>query len=130
MPDSSAFFEPVTAVSEPTETRPWGAFWVLEDHPTHKVKRLQVSSGQRLSLQYHHKREEHWLVVRGNATVTVNDRTWVAPVGEYIHIKQGDTHRLANHGDEPVEIVEIQLGSYFGEDDIVRLDDDYQRTQA
>jgi mannose-6-phosphate isomerase-like protein (cupin superfamily) len=112
---------------EPTEVRPWGAFWVLEDLPTHKVKRLQVKPGQRLSLQYHHHREEHWLVVVGDATITLNERTWVAKPGEYIHIKQGDHHRLANASDGFVEIVEIQQGSYFGEDDIVRLQDDYQR---
>lgn len=119
---------PITPpITPPTETRPWGAFWVLEDNPTHKVKRLLVNPGQRLSYQYHHHREEHWLVVAGNATITLNDSTWTAPVGEYIHIRQGDKHRLANLSDDIVEIVEIQLGSYFGEDDIVRLQDDYQR---
>lgn len=109
------------------EERPWGAFWVLEDCDTHKVKRLMVKPGQRLSLQMHHKREEYWLVIRGLATVTVGEKTWDAPVGETIHIPTEAKHRLSNQGSQPVEIVEVQLGNYFGEDDIVRFEDDYKR---
>ncbi len=128
MPDNSASSpQPTSATTPPSDVRPWGAYWVLEDAPTHKVKRLQVTPGERLSLQYHHHRQEYWLVIAGVATVTVDDRTWKAPVGETIHIPQGAKHRLGNTGSQPVEIIEVQLGSYFGEDDIVRLQDDYQR---
>ena len=111
----------------PTEVRPWGAFWVLEDLPHYKLKRLRVLPGNRLSLQLHHKRQEHWIVVQGVADITVGDKTWQAPVGEYIHIPCEAQHRLGNSGTEPVEIIEIQLGNYFGEDDITRAEDDYGR---
>lgn len=118
---------PPSLPTELYEERPWGAFWVLEDLDTHKTKRLMVKPGQRLSLQLHHKREEYWLVIRGLATVTVGEKTWDAPVGETVHIPTEAKHRLENKGNEPVEIIEVQLGSYFGEDDIVRFEDDYNR---
>ncbi|MBX2861256.1 MAG: phosphomannose isomerase type II C-terminal cupin domain [Vampirovibrio sp.] len=111
-----------------TEIRPWGSFTVLQDESHFKAKRLVVKPGQRLSLQLHHQREEHWLVVKGVPDITVADKTWQAKVGEYIHIPKGVKHRLGNQSDETAEIVEIQLGAYFGEDDIVRFEDDYQRT--
>jgi mannose-6-phosphate isomerase-like protein (cupin superfamily) len=110
-----------------TENRPWGSFTILLDAPHTKVKQLTVYPGQRLSLQLHHKRAEHWTVVKGVATVTVGDRTWDAPVGETIIIPVQAQHRLANLGQNLVEIIEVQLGDYFGEDDIVRLQDDYAR---
>jgi mannose-6-phosphate isomerase-like protein (cupin superfamily) len=110
-----------------TEQRPWGAFTILLDAPHTKVKQLTVQPGQRLSLQLHHQREEHWIVVKGVATITVGHNTWTAPVGHVIHIPVETQHRLANLGTEPVEIIEVQLGQYFGEDDIVRLQDDYHR---
>ena len=113
------------------ETRPWGSFEVLKDLPHCKAKHLRVLPGQRLSLQYHHQREEHWLVVAGTPDVTVGERTWQAAPGEYIHIPQGAHHRLANlsptPADQVAEIIEVQLGDYFGEDDIVRIQDDYKR---
>ncbi len=110
-----------------TETRPWGSFTVLEDLPHCKVKRLVVHPGHRLSLQYHHQREEHWTVVRGTPTITVGDKQWKAQVGEHIHIPCGAHHRIANEAREDAELIEVQLGDYFGEDDIVRLEDDYNR---
>jgi mannose-6-phosphate isomerase-like protein (cupin superfamily) len=100
---------------------------VLVDAPTHKVKQLQVTPGHRLSLQRHQHRQEHWVVAQGLATITVDDRTWDAPAGEMIFIPQGAVHRLANHGTDIVILIELQLGTYFGEDDIERLQDDYQR---
>lgn len=109
------------------EERPWGGFWVLQDEPHFKVKKLLVHPGHRLSLQLHHQREEHWVVVQGTPTITVGDQTWQAQGGEYIHIPTETRHRLENRGPEPVEIIEVQRGSYFGEDDIVRYDDDYNR---
>ena len=110
-----------------TENRPWGSFTVLLDAPHTKVKQLMVNQGQRLSLQLHHQRAEHWIVVKGVATVTVAEKTWEASVGETIYIPTKAQHRLANLGQETVEIIEVQLGDYFGEDDIVRLQDDYSR---
>lgn len=113
--------------SERFERRPWGSFTVLEDQPHYKAKQILVDPGQRLSLQMHHKREEHWIVVRGVAEITVGEKVWQAKAGEYIHIPKGEKHRLANPGTTPVEMIEVQLGEYFGEDDIVRFSDDYQR---
>jgi mannose-6-phosphate isomerase-like protein (cupin superfamily) len=109
------------------EARPWGNFLVLRDEPHYKLKQLQVTPGHRLSLQKHNQREEHWLVTRGTPEITVGERTWVAHPGEYIHIPKQAQHRLANLGSELVELIEVQLGEYFGEDDIIRLQDDYAR---
>ncbi len=111
-----------------TETRPWGSFTILEDLPHCKVKRLVVHSGHRLSLQYHQQREEHWTVIRGTPTITVGEKQWVAQVGEHIHIPREAHHRIANEVKEDAELIEVQLGDYFGEDDIVRLEDDYNRS--
>jgi mannose-1-phosphate guanylyltransferase/mannose-6-phosphate isomerase len=113
--------------AQATEQRPWGSFTVLQDLPHYKLKQLRVTPGNRLSLQMHDKREEHWLVTRGTPQVTVGDRTWQAQVGEYIFIPKQARHRLANPGTEEVEIIEVQLGEYFGEDDIQRFEDDYNR---
>ncbi len=110
-----------------TEERPWGSFTVLMDLPTYKVKRIVVLPGQRLSLQMHHKREEHWMMTRGHAEVTVGEETRPRHAGEYIFIPREAKHRIANPGPEPVEFIEVQLGDYFGEDDIVRYQDDYNR---
>jgi mannose-6-phosphate isomerase-like protein (cupin superfamily) len=110
-----------------SEERPWGSFTVLEDAPHFKLKKLRVKPGHRLSLQLHYKREEHWIVTQGRPEITVDEKTWVATVGDYIHIPQTSKHRLANPGEEWVEIIEVQQGSYFGEDDIVRFSDDYNR---
>ncbi|MDH4379353.1 MAG: phosphomannose isomerase type II C-terminal cupin domain [Vampirovibrionales bacterium] len=120
---------PVSLNRPPDDVRPWGCFWVLVDAPTHKVKQLQVTPGHRLSLQRHKHRQEHWVVAQGLATITVDDRTWDAPAGEMIFIPQGAVHRLANHGTEIVTLIELQLGTYFGEDDIERLQDDYKRQE-
>lgn len=110
------------------EERPWGNFLVLRDEPHFKLKQIQVLAGQRLSLQLHHKRLEHWLVTAGTPTITVGEKTWEAQPGEHIFIPQGAQHRLANLTQTLVEIVEVQRGTYFGEDDIERLQDDYQRS--
>lgn len=109
------------------ENRPWGNFLVLNDAPHYKLKQLQVKPGQRLSLQYHHKREEHWIVTQGHPEITVGERTWQAKPGEYIFIPKQAQHRLANPTDALVELIEVQLGDSFEETDIVRIQDDYQR---
>lgn len=109
------------------ETRPWGRFIVLDDTPTCKVKRIIVEPGQRLSYQLHHRRAEHWTVVAGTALVTLNGEDITVEPGASIDIPRGADHRVRNPGAEPLEFIEVQMGDYFGEDDIVRLEDDYGR---
>jgi mannose-6-phosphate isomerase len=109
------------------EVRPWGAFLVLDDGPLGKVKRITVDPGKRLSYQVHHRRKEHWFVVAGTAHVTLDDVEREVGPGEAIDIPLGTAHRVANQGTEPLVFVEVQQGDYFGEDDIVRLDDDFGR---
>ncbi len=107
--------------------RPWGSFAVLARGDGYQVKRIIVNPGQRLSLQYHHHRSEHWVVAVGPATITVDDRVEETPTGGYVFIPRTSRHRLANDSGHPITIIEIQQGDYLGEDDIVRLEDDYQR---
>ena len=110
------------------EHRPWGSFEVLRDTDDFKSKILRVAPGQRLSYQSHRHRSEHWVVVKGRPEVVLDDEILGPRPGEAVYIPQGAKHRIANPTDEWVEIVEVQLGSYFGEDDIVRYEDDYDRT--
>lgn len=110
-----------------SETRPWGKFEVFADEAHMKLKRLVVAPGKRLSYQSHKQRSEHWVVVKGTATVTIDDTTREYKYGDYIHVAQGAKHRLANLGSEMVEVIEVQIGTYFGEDDIVRYHDDHGR---
>jgi mannose-1-phosphate guanylyltransferase len=109
------------------ENRPWGAYTVLENSTGFKIKRIEIKPKKRLSLQRHKYRNEHWVVVSGEATVTVNDDTFKLYQNESTYIKAGDIHRLLNATDEDLIIIEVQVGSYTGEDDIQRLDDDYKR---
>ncbi len=109
------------------EIRPWGRYYVLDDGPTCKVKRIVVEPGQRLSYQLHHRRAEHWTVVAGTALVTLNGEDITVEPGESIDIPRGADHRVRNPGSQPLEFIEVQMGDYFGEDDIVRLEDDYGR---
>ncbi|WP_457598367.1 mannose-1-phosphate guanylyltransferase/mannose-6-phosphate isomerase, partial [Hydrogenimonas sp.] len=110
-----------------TAHRPWGTYTVLEDTPGYKIKRIVVKPGKRLSLQKHFHRSEHWIVVSGTATVTVGDETKLIRPNESTYIRMGEVHRLANEGKIPVVLIEAQVGEYTGEDDIVRLDDDFRR---
>jgi len=110
-----------------TVSRPWGAYTVLSEGPTYKVKRILVNPGQRLSLQYHHHRSEHWVVVSGIAMVTCGDQVSELSAQQSTFIPKGIQHRLENHGETVLEIIEVQNGGYLGEDDIVRLNDDYAR---
>jgi mannose-6-phosphate isomerase-like protein (cupin superfamily) len=107
--------------------RPWGSFFVLVDQKNTKVKKLVCNPGHRLSYQSHKLRDEHWVVVQGEATVTLDDVTKTYHYGDHIFIKRGTKHRLACEGIEPVEIIEVQTGEDFPEEDIVRYSDDYQR---
>ena len=108
--------------------RPWGSYQSLDIGDRHQVKRIIVKSGGRLSLQKHHHRSEHWIVVRGAALVTVNDMQKIVHENESIYIPIGATHRMENPGKIPLELIEVQTGSYFGEDDIIRIEDDYKRS--
>ena len=110
-----------------TAHRPWGTYTVLEDTPGYKIKRIEVKPGKRLSLQKHLHRNEHWIVVSGTATVTVGEETRLVRPNESTYIKMGEVHRLANEGKIPVVLIEAQVGEYTGEDDIVRLEDDFKR---
>jgi mannose-6-phosphate isomerase len=108
--------------------RPWGNYTVLsEDAPDHKVKRIVVHPGKRLSYQRHSQRAEHWYIVAGTATVTLDGTVSRVRAGESIDIPLQSAHRIANEGDNDVVFIEVQRGTYFGEDDIVRLEDDYGR---
>lgn len=112
------------------EERPWGSFEVLADGASHwKVKYLEVAPGRRLSYQSHEHRAEHWVVVEGTAEVTIDGVTRRVEVGESIDVPRGARHRCANPGDGPLVFVEVQLGDYFGEDDIVRYEDDFGRVE-
>lgn len=108
--------------------RPWGWYQTISETVGNKVKRIHVHPGQQLSLQKHYRRAEHWVVVHGVARVTVGDYEQDLAVGQHVDIGMGQVHRLANLTSESVEIIEVQLGSYLGEDDIVRLQDDYGRS--
>ncbi len=110
-----------------TVYRPWGSYTVLEEAPRYKIKRITVNSGAKLSLQMHHHRSEHWIVVKGTAKVTCGDKTFFVHENESTYISAGQNHRLENDGVIPLELIEVQNGSYLGEDDIVRFDDVYGR---
>lgn len=109
------------------EERPWGKYEILLDTPYFKSKRIIVLPGQRLSYQSHNHRAEHWVVVKGEAEVTLDDNVHVLGVNEHIHIPLQAKHRVANKGTENLEFIEVQTGTYFGEDDIIRYSDDYAR---
>jgi len=110
-----------------TVYRPWGSYTILEEEPRYKIKRITVNPGAKLSLQMHHHRSEHWVVVKGTAKVTCGDKTFFVHENESTYISAGQNHRLENNGVIPLELIEVQNGSYLGEDDIVRFDDVYGR---
>lgn len=111
-----------------TVQRPWGTYATLKQEDGYQVKRITVAPRQKLSLQYHHKRAEHWVVTRGKALVQIGDEEFETCPGEYHYIPLGKKHRLTNIGDSELVLVEVKVGSYLGEDDIVRLDDVYGRS--
>lgn len=110
--------------------RPWGSYESLRVGETFQVKHIVVDVAGRLSLQYHHHRSEHWTVVSGTARVTVGERVFTMTANESVYIPKGDVHRLENIGDEELHLIEVQCGTYLGEDDIVRLEDQYDRIVA
>lgn len=123
-----------TESAEPVETsplfdrRPWGTFTVLDEGKNYKVKRIEVLPRKRLSYQKHARRAEHWMVVEGQAKVTLDDQEIILGLGETVDIPIGAAHRVENpQEDGALVFIEIQRGSYLGEDDIVRLQDDFNR---
>ena len=111
------------------DRRPWGTFTVLDEGEKFKVKRIEVFPGKRLSYQKHSKRAEHWVVVQGAAKVTLDDREIIVSTGEAIDIATGSAHRVENPGTDMLVFIEVQRGSYLGEDDIIRLQDDFGRAE-
>ena len=107
--------------------RPWGEYETIEAGTNYQVKKLIVRSGRRISLQLHHKRSEHWVVIKGTATITRGEEVFDLEVNESTFIPPGVKHRLENRTDTTLELIEVQIGEYIGEDDIVRLDDDFKR---
>jgi mannose-6-phosphate isomerase-like protein (cupin superfamily) len=110
-----------------SDERPWGSWHVLDERPGYKVKRIEVRPGARLSYQTHARRAEHWTVVTGTATCRVDGETIELAAGESLDIPLGTPHRIANLGSDDLVVIEVQSGDYLGEDDIVRLEDDYGR---
>jgi len=113
-----------------SDVRPWGQFEVLSEVDNHKVKRLTVTPGGQLSRQYHNHREEHWVIVSGNATVELDGVVTTMGPGESCDVPVGCVHRLGNETDAPLVLIEVQTGRYLGEDDIVRLVDNYGRAEV
>ncbi len=110
-----------------TEMRPWGSFTTLEEGPGYKIKRIEVNPGHRLSLQMHHHRSEHWIVVSGTAKVTCGDKEEILAANQSTYVPQCTPHRLENPGVIKLILIEVQNGEYLGEDDIIRFQDDYSR---
>lgn len=110
-----------------TETRPWGSFTTLEEGTGYKIKRIEVHPGHRLSLQMHHHRSEHWIVVSGTAKVTCGEDIKILGANESTYVPQCTSHRLENPGVIKLILIEVQNGEYLGEDDIIRFQDDYAR---
>jgi len=109
------------------DIRPWGRYEVLLDAEFSKVKLITVEPQRKLSYQSHEKRQEQWIVVQGTLTVVLDGKVFSIPEGDSIHIPLGSKHRAWNNTDKPVQFIEVQTGSYFGEDDIIRYEDDYGR---
>lgn len=110
-----------------SEERPWGRFFVLHDEPNYKIKRIEVDPRGRLSYQYHRRRSEAWTIVEGVGSITLDGKIKDYTVGETVLIPQGIKHRIENKSTKKTVFIEVQTGSYFGEDDIVRIEDDYNR---
>jgi len=120
-------YENIKKETATIDRRPWGFYEVLSDTDDHKVKRITVNPGKRLSLQSHKRRSEHWLIISGKGVVTLNNNNYELGEGGSIDIMKGVAHRITNPGDSPLIFIEIQMGDYFDEDDIIRLEDDYGR---
>lgn len=111
------------------KNRPWGGYIVLIDNEKYKVKKLIINPKKRFSLQFHNKRTETWTIVKGKVEITIGEKTGIYSYGQTVSVPMGTKHRIENVGDEDAEIIEVQTGTYFGEDDIVRLEDDFGRVK-
>jgi mannose-6-phosphate isomerase len=129
MPDIQLLPETPSTVAA-TELRPWGSFTILEEAKGYKIKRIEVKPNHRLSLQMHHHRSEHWIVVSGTAKVTCGGIEEVLSCNQSTYVPPCTLHRLENPGVIPLVMIEVQNGEYLGEDDIVRIEDDYSRTPS
>ena len=109
------------------ENRPWGSFYVIHEDEKYKLKRLEIEPNKRLSYQFHEKRSETWVIINGSPSITINDITKTFNEGDTIIIPVGTKHRIENKGQEIIVLIEIQTGAYFGEDDITRIEDDFNR---
>jgi len=107
--------------------RPWGRYFILEESPIHKVKRIEVQPGKRLSYQRHKFRAEHWLIVQGEGVMTLDGEIRKVKVGDSVDIAIGELHRIENTSNQELIFIEVQTGTYFGEDDIERVEDDFGR---
>ena len=107
--------------------RPWGYYRTIEQKANYQIKHITVKPGKRLSLQYHFKRDEHWTIIKGKGIAQLNDKSIELRINDTIYIPKESKHRMTNNTDEFVEFIEIQIGDYLGEDDIVRLEDDFGR---
>ncbi|MCP4131504.1 MAG: cupin domain-containing protein [bacterium] len=116
-------------MSNDESKRPWGFYDNLADEKDHKVKRITVYPGKRLSLQSHNRRAEHWYVFKGEAIFTLNDDIINLKAGDSVNIGIGEKHRIENPGTEDMVFIEVQTGDYFGEDDIIRYEDDFGRSE-
>ncbi len=128
MEDHIGVYEKISEQRKREDHRPWGFYEILSDEKDHKVKRITVYSHQRLSLQRHQKRAEHWYVIQGDAVVDLDDREIHLQAGEAVDIPKNSWHRVRNPGENNMVFIEVQTGEYFGEDDIERKEDDYGRT--
>lgn len=116
------------ALTHPVVYRPWGSYETISIDERFQVKRIIVKPGQKLSLQMHHHRAEHWIVVKGTAEITIGEKQFMLSENQSTYIPLGEKHRLVNPGKVPLELIEVQSGSYLGEDDIVRFEDIYGRS--
>jgi len=110
------------------EERPWGRFFIISEEKSYKIKRIEVEPKKRLSYQYHEKRSEFWIIIDGSGKLILNDIESKVDKGDTIVINKKDKHRVHNNGDKKLVFIEVQTGSYFGEDDIIRLEDDFNRS--
>ncbi|HEC83061.1 MAG TPA: glycosyltransferase, partial [Firmicutes bacterium] len=120
-------YKRIVKMTQREDHRPWGFYEILSDKPDHKVKRITVHPGHRLSYQRHRRRSEHWYVLKGEAVVTLDDKDYTLKPGQAIDLPAGSWHRVRNPGNTDLVLIEVQTGDYFGEDDIERLEDDYGR---
>lgn len=109
------------------EERPWGIFYVIHDQKKYKLKRLEILPGKRLSYQYHERRSETWVIIQGSPIITLDDNIKSYKEGDTLIIQKGIKHRIENNSKKLVIMIEVQTGTYFGEDDIIRIEDDYNR---